>query len=86
MSAVKIKKHVNLSSPLLPELVACLLMHFFSCLPVMYKGGKNHIKPTDFLNFYMSEKGREGGRWKSKGISKFGEVRECICGKVNILS
>lgn len=26
---------------------------------MMYKGGKNHIKPTDFLNFYTSEK--EGG-------------------------
>lgn len=63
MSAVKIKKHVNLSSPLLPELVACLLTNFFlsPCLPMMYKGGKNHIKPADFLNFYMSEKGRRGG-------------------------
>lgn len=28
---------------------------------MMYKGGKNHIKPADFLNFYMSEKGRRGG-------------------------
>lgn len=26
----------------------------------MYKGGKNHIKHSDFLNFYMPEKGREG--------------------------
>lgn len=27
---------------------------------MMYKGGKNHIKPTDFLNFYTSEKGGRG--------------------------
>lgn len=50
---------------------------------MMYKGGKNHIKPADFLNFYMSKKGGRG-RWKSKGISKFGEVREYVCEKVNI--
>lgn len=56
VSTVKIKKHVNLHSPLLPELVACLLTHFL-CLPMMYKGGKNHIKPTDFLNFYTSKRG-----------------------------
>lgn len=31
----------------------------------MYKGGKNHIKPADFLNFYTSEKGRRE-RWRRK--------------------
>lgn len=43
---------------------------------MMYKGGKNHIKPTDFLNFYMSIKGGRGSMeikgnikvWRSTGI------------------
>lgn len=87
VSAVKIKKHVNLRSPLFARAsflsvnaLLLLLLLFFSCFsPVMYKGGKNHIKPTDFLNFYMSERGSEGsggvGGWESKGISKLGTKR-----------
>lgn len=77
------KKHVNLRSPLFAR-AGCLsvnalllLLLLFSCfLPVMYKGGKNHIKPTDFLNFYMSERGSGGsGGRESKGISKLGAKR-----------
>lgn len=42
---------------------------------MMYKGGKNHIKPADFLNLYMSEKGEErrrGGGLEIKGNIKVG--------------
>lgn len=52
----------------------------------MYKGGKNHIKPTDFLNFYMSERGSGGsGVVGIKGNIKVGR-EEASARKVNILS
>lgn len=38
----------------------------------MYKGGKNHIKPTDFLNFYMSERGGGGNQTEYQSWEKYG--------------
>lgn len=57
----------------------------------MYKGGKNHIKPADFLNFYMSERGSGGGGIKgnikvgreeaSARKSKYFVLMVCVFGK-----
>lgn len=48
----------------------------------MYKGGKNHIRPTDFLNFYMCEKGREENQREYQSLKERLNASEIV----NILS
>lgn len=80
MSAVKIKKHVNLSAPLLPELVACLLTHFFFFFFMfaydVQRREKSHQthRFLKLLHVYKGREGVDGNQREYQSLEKYGNT------------
>lgn len=44
----------------------------------MYKDGKNHIRPTDILNFYMCETGKKGNQREYQSLKERQNASEIV--------